>query len=265
MHAKTLHTGKGEIVGFTKPETNSVTYIATTNEISIEEYVDMLPRNQIPKRKCKPLGNAQNINRLINCLNLEEVTRSTVSESEKCDKSIDCFDSEDEVTGSTISDSEKCDKLINHHNEHDKCVGLRAPLCLASENVSISEKEINRLNTKSLHQEKLAQKEEKITWQDINEVIELDFLISYGDIYPNRQVELEDAQVLEEMKQNFEDICNHNQEAFSKNNRYIGKTQLIEMKIDTGISVPLAQSPYTLPLKHYGWVRNEIEMYERQE
>ena len=40
------------------------------------------------------------------------------------------------------------------------------------------------------------------------------------------------------------------------NERY---TQLIEMEIDTGDSLSVAQSPYTLPLKHYDWVRHEIE------
>ena len=35
------------------------------------------------------------------------------------------------------------------------------------------------------------------------------------------------------------------------------------MEIDTGNSVPLAQSPYMLPLKHYDWVRNEIETLEK--
>ena len=31
------------------------------------------------------------------------------------------------------------------------------------------------------------------------------------------------------------------------------------MEIDTGDSLPVAQSPYTLPLKHYYWVHQEIE------
>ena len=31
------------------------------------------------------------------------------------------------------------------------------------------------------------------------------------------------------------------------------------MEIDTGDSLPVAQSPYTLPLKHYEWVRQEID------
>ena len=98
---------------------------------------------------------------------------------------------------------------------------------------------------------------------DINEVIESDFLISPGDIYPSRKVELKDAEVSEETLQRFEKLCEDQQDAFSKNNRDIGKTQLIEMEIDTGGSVPLAQSPYTLPLKHYDWVRKEIETLEK--
>ena len=35
------------------------------------------------------------------------------------------------------------------------------------------------------------------------------------------------------------------------------------MEIDTGGSVPLTQSPYTLPLKHYDWVGKEIETLEK--
>ena len=101
------------------------------------------------------------------------------------------------------------------------------------------------------------------SWDEIQEVIESDFLISPGDIYPSRKVELQDADVSEETLQKFELLCEEQHEAFSKNNQDIGKTQLIEMEIDTGGSVPLAQSPYTLPLKHYDWVRKEIEMLEK--
>ena len=89
------------------------------------------------------------------------------------------------------------------------------------------------------------------SWDTIHEVIESDFLISPGDIYPSRKVELQDAKVAEETLRKFELLCEEQQEAFSKNNQDIGKTQLIEMEIDTGTSVLLAQSPYTLPLKHY--------------
>ena len=88
---------------------------------------------------------------------------------------------------------------------------------------------------------------------EINEVIESDFLISPGDIYPNRKVELEDAPIKETTRKEFERICQERQAAFSKNNKDIGRTQLIEMEIDMGDSLPVAQSPYTLPLKHYDW------------
>ena len=58
-------------------------------------------------------------------------------------------------------------------------------------------------------------------------------------------------------------MCEHHPEAFSKNNKDIGRTTLIEMEIDMGDSLPVAQNPYTLPLKHHEWVRKEIEMLEK--
>ena len=76
-------------------------------------------------------------------------------------------------------------------------------------------------------------------------------------------MELQDALITDETRKKFEDICNKYEKVFSKNNKDIGRTQLIEMEIDTGNSVPLAQSPYTLPLKHYDWVQNEMETLEK--
>ena len=60
---KTLHFHKGEIVGFAKAESPEVTYIATTNELNIEETVDVIPINWLPRRKwdlrCLALTQAQ--------------------------------------------------------------------------------------------------------------------------------------------------------------------------------------------------------------
>ena len=100
-------------------------------------------------------------------------------------------------------------------------------------------------------------------WCELSEVVESDFLISPGDVYPNRKVELEDADIKDSTRVSFEVLCEQQHEAFSKNNKDIGRTQLIEMEIDTGDSLPAAQSPYTLPLKHYDWVRQEIETLEK--
>ena len=82
-------------------------------------------------------------------------------------------------------------------------------------------------------------------------MLESDFLISPGDIYRNTKVQLEDADIKDSTKIAFEALSEQQHEAFSKNNKDIGHTQLIEMEIDTGDSLPVAQSPYTLPLKHW--------------
>ena len=59
---------------------------------------------------------------------------------------------------------------------------------------------------------------------------ETDFLISPGDVYPNRKVKLEDADIKEETRGKFEEMCDRHPEAFSKNNKDIGRTTLIEME-----------------------------------
>ena len=48
-HVKTLHLAKGEVVGFARPESSEVTYIATTNELNIKQVIDVRPRNWIPQ------------------------------------------------------------------------------------------------------------------------------------------------------------------------------------------------------------------------
>ena len=240
-HAKTLHIGKGEIVGFAKPEVNLVTYIATTNEINIEEYIDMSPRYWIPKGSRKPLKSQPSSEMSINHTHTDQKCRSdAVNNSDKCEKSINHYNLEEE---------KKCGTEYSKKSDE-------STICSEVEEMTLlnGEKEINRSSVDKY------QRQESTDWNDINEVIESDFLISPGDIYPNRK---QDASIAEDTKRKFEDICDHYTDAFSKNNKDIGRTQLIEMEIDTGSSVPLAQSPYTLPLKHYDWVRNEIETLEK--
>ena len=54
------------------------------------------------------------------------------------------------------------------------------------------------------------------SWDEIQEVIESDFLISPGDIYPSRKVELQDTDVSEETLHKFQVLCEEQHEAFSK-------------------------------------------------
>ena len=56
--------------------------------------------------------------------------------------------------------------------------------------------------------------------QDFNEEeFQTDFLISPGDIYPNKKVKLEDADVATDTRNRFEDLCERHAEAFSRNNK----------------------------------------------
>ena len=64
------------------------------------------------------------------------------------------------------------------------------------------------------------------------------------------------------MKQRFEKLKGKYPEVFSVSSEDIGRTNLVTMHVDTGNNPPICQKPYTLPLKHYSWVQQEIEMLE---
>ena len=123
--------------------------------------------------------------------------------------------------------------------------------------------EPNIINMKSEILHKKLQEKEQHANSKGGEDFETDFLISPGDVYLNRKVKLQDAEITDETRKQFEEMCNRHPEAFSKNNKDIGRTTLIEMEIDTGDNLPVAQNPYTLPLKHHKWVQKEIEMLEK--
>ena len=262
--AKTLHIGKGEIVGFARPEVEEVVYIATTNELNVEPYMDTSTRNWIPPQKRMPLEPKDDSKKVshfptkgdrLNDLSKESImmkvkTKELQGMEEKLDRHLD-ESQESRLATFTIPRNE---------------VQQRKYIETKGQNVSFRQIDESKLSTGLKLDKEVNQShcdESKDSWLDINEVIESDFLISPGDIYPSRKVELKDAEVSEETLQRFEKLCEDQQDAFSKNNRDIGRTQLIEMEIDTGGSVPLAQSPYTLPLKHYDWVRKEIETLEK--
>ena len=76
------------------------------------------------------------------------------------------------------------------------------------------------------------------------------------------RVELKDHDASEETRQQFKELQDKNPKVFSLNNEDIGHTQLVTMDIDTGDSPPVCQKPYTLPLKHYSWVQQEIKTLE---
>ena len=89
------------------------------------------------------------------------------------------------------------------------------------------------------------------------------FITSPADIEVHRKINLQDADISEEHQNAFKELCHEFNDIFSVDLGDIGKTPLMEMKIDTGDSPPITQKPYTLPLKHAEWVQKELEILEK--
>ena len=249
--AKTLHIGKGKIVGFARPEAEEVIYIATMKELNVDPYVDSSPRNWIPPQKRVPLEP-------------QEDSKKVSSLPTKHDQQIEELKKTSMATVKSKelqSMEERLDRNLDESQE-SKSTNFKVPRKEVQHRSCIKPK-VLKAPSRQVDESEMSTELKSDSWLDINEVIESDFLISPGDIYPSRKVELKDAEVSKETLHRFEKLCEDQKDAFSKNNRDIGRTQWIEMEIDTGGSVPLAQSPYTLPLKHYNWVRKEIETLEK--
>ena len=89
------------------------------------------------------------------------------------------------------------------------------------------------------------------------------FITSPADVDTHRKVKLQDAEVLDKYKEEFEKMCEEYNDIFSKDSSDIGKTPLITMEIETGDSPPVCQRPYNLPLKHIDWVQKELDTLEK--
>ena len=203
-------------------------------ECKIEQSLQVRPRNWIPKSaNTAPIEVHKTFTHMENTINGEDnlltlidlhTRRKTVEEnSENSLKS--CIMS---PKGEESTESVTYDKVDNTSNEGK--------------------------NEENSHDSQWKKENAEDQWENIQEIVESDFLTSPADIYLNRKVGLEDAVICEKKKKCFEQLCDEYNDVFSKNNQDIGKTTLIEMEIDTGDSLPVVQSPYTLPLKHYEWV-----------
>ena len=247
-YVKTLHLAKGEVVGFAIPESSEVTYIATTNELNVEEVIDIKPRNWIPQRKWS--SQTQRI----------PEPQAMISDFREHSRNSRAFQDRRETGEPTTarkhmtSTLQELTRESGEHFQNSQWQGTAKDM---------NGPQGTYYDDNNCEVEEHSQDSSKQEWCELSEVVDSDFLISPGDIYLNRKVELEDADIKEATKVSFDALCEQQHEAFSKNNKDIGRTQLIEMEIDTGDSLPVAQSPYTLPLKHYDWVRQEIETLEK--
>ena len=103
-----------------------------------------------------------------------------------------------------------------------------------------------------------------INWQPphAHKMVTSDLVYSPAQVTEHRCVELKDQNISEGTRRKFEELKEQYPKVFSLNNEDIGCTQLVTMDVDTGDSPPICQKLYTLPLKHYNWVQQEIETLE---
>ena len=177
-HIKTLHLAKGEMVGFARPESSDVTYIATTNELNIEEVIDVTPRNWIPQRKWNLQSQA---------LQQPQATHSDFREPSRKSQPFP------EIPGTQAVRAPRNDTTLtfqeskHESGEHSQNSRLQSAIMGTDlpqhTNDSFRKHEFGEYYQNSSNQQ----------WCELSEVIESNFLISPGNVYPNRKVELEDA------------------------------------------------------------------------
>ena len=85
------------------------------------------------------------------------------------------------------------------------------------------------------------------TQRMLPETVKLDSFTS-----PKYQLDSTIQQQLDNFLRTFKD-------QFAKDKTTIGTTPLTQMSIDTGDSDPVSQKPYPVAMKHYNWVKEEID------
>ena len=146
--------------------------------------------------------------------------------------------------------------IINLEHERDIYLGKDTVVAYArEEDKSCDYLEINEIIQMTDLKKNLSTKSRSI--------IESDLVFSPAQVTEHRRVELKDQEISEETKQRFEKLKGKYPKVFSVNSEDIGRTNLVTMHVDTGDNPPICQKLYTLPLKHYSWVQQEIETLER--
>ena len=93
-------------------------------------------------------------------------------------------------------------------------------------------------------------------------IIESDLVFSPAQVTEHCSVELKDQEISQETRERFEELKGKYPKVFSINSQDIGCTNLVTMHVDTGDNPPIWKKTYTLPLKHYSWVQQELETLE---
>ena len=136
------------------------------------------------------------------------------------------------------------------------------------EQKSVKEKEVNsefQKVEKSLYQiptrDKKTSKTEVNTLlkKDLSPVTHINGLGPQQDFVNYNKPVLQDAPIDKQTNADLDKLLDNNKDAFAEDERQIGTTSLIEMTIYTEDHPPIAKKHYTLALKHYDWVKEEID------
>ena len=177
---KLWYIKKGDVVAFARSESEMVQYMDVLGlEREIKQNLQVKPRNWISKSANIPpieihetFANIEDTinseHRLLNLIDLHTKRKTAEENSENLLKPCKT-DVEEELTWQIA-------KVLTEGtaNQHEKKENSRESL--------------------------QKRKEIEDQWENIQEVVESDFLTSPADIYPNRRVELEDAEISEEKK-----------------------------------------------------------------
>ena len=145
--------------------------------------------------------------------------------------------------------------IINLEHSRDIYLGKDTVVAYArEENKSCDYLEINEIVQLADLKKDLSTKSRSID--------ESDLVFSTAQVTEHQRVELKDQEISKETKQRFAKLKGKYPKVFAVNSEDIGRTNLVTMHVDTGDNPPIFQKPYTLPLKHYSWVQQEIEMLE---
>ena len=129
--------------------------------------------------------------------------------------------------------------------------------------VKLQDAEVLNINGKKYKETMLQSEGMEIEKPHCDFSSEKKFITSPADVDTHRKVKLQDAEVLDKYKEEFEKLCEEYNDIFSKDSSDIGKTPLITMEIETGDSPPVCQRPYNLPLKHIDWIQKELDTLEK--
>ena len=90
-------------------------------------------------------------------------------------------------------------------------------------------------------------------------ITESNLVFSPAQVTEHHHVELKDQDISQETKERLKKLKEKYPKVFPVSSQDVGHTNLVTMHVNTGDNLPIHQKPYTLPLKHYSWVQQEIE------